>query len=525
MRSSGRILLLLSIAAVSRLPAADHFLTIGGGYEPQGNQVSLERNVEFFAQVLAEQRPDNPPHDIYFADGDDRHRDLQFRDPDFDCSPGRRLGIELFGEFDSLDIAYRNHNVQNVLAETSPRRIRDRLRELGRQMSAGDRLMLYATAHGGSGEEKTPYNTTLYTWNHRSVRASELASWLNDLPQTTPVVMVMVQCYAGGFSHVIYNDANPAKDLSPQLRAGFFAQVHDRPAAGCTPDVDKQTYQEYSTYFWAALAGHDRAGVAVTDTDLDGDGVTSMAEAHAYAVCESETVDIPIRTSDEYLRYYSTDGGAALSLYEQANPSSGPQRSPSGELVEAKGPLADLLRHARPIDRAIVDRLLEKLGLDPSGGVEQVERALAQARQQVSRDRRSASRASSNYRRTRDRLASGARREWPELDAELSPMLAALLAERADEFERQVSAMPGYSSLVGQRAEKERTADALLDAKKDEALVLRLEHMLDRVARDANLPKVASPQLVDRYNQLLALESSTLAPLGDGPLQQTTFRE
>ena len=72
--------------------AKDYFLTIGGGYNPTGNQVSLEKNVIFMQSVLAEQRPDHPPHDIFFADGDDAERDVHYRDPDFEktCPPARR---------------------------------------------------------------------------------------------------------------------------------------------------------------------------------------------------------------------------------------------------------------------------------------------------------------------------------------------------------------------------------------------------------------------------------------------------
>ncbi len=50
----GLIVIAAGLATTAR--ARDYFLTIGGGYEPQGNQVSLERNVAFFSQILAEQR-------------------------------------------------------------------------------------------------------------------------------------------------------------------------------------------------------------------------------------------------------------------------------------------------------------------------------------------------------------------------------------------------------------------------------------------------------------------------------------
>lgn len=509
-----RVLMLAVLAAglvlTTTCSAVDHFMTIGGGYDPEGNQVSLERNVSFFHQILAEQRTDNPPHDIFFADGRDSHRDLQFRDPDFTCSPARQIAVELFGDIDDLDIAYRNHRVPDVRDATSPRHIRDRLRQLAGQVDSGDRLILYATAHGGSGEDKTPHNTSLYTWNHRSFRAAEFAGWLDELPQETPVVMVMVQCYAGGFARTIFNQADPSKGLARQLRAGFFAQVHDRPAAGCTPDVDQETYQEYSTFFWSAIAGHTRRGVQLDKVDYDGDSVTSFAEAHAYAVCQSETVDIPVRTSDAFLQYYSTDGTTSASQYIKARHPDEPRRLPSVDLVQARGTLAGLLELADSVDRAILRNLVAKLSLNINGDVAQVAQARERAKKKVDKARRDSGRAASAYRRASQRTVREVRREWPELEADLSPVLAALMAERAGEFEQKVTAMRSYQAMAKLADAKQKASKASLDAKKAEAVVLRLDHAIKRIVLSANLPHVASPQVVDRYRELLVLEAGGL---------------
>ena len=505
------LLLLASGFACGGARGSDFFLTVGGGYDPQGNQVSLERNVDFFRQVLAERRPDRPPHDIFFfADGADSHRDLQYRDPDFECSAGRRIAIELFGDADDLEIAYRNHTLEGVRQATSPRAIRDRLRDLGRQMGGDDRLMVYVTAHGGSGEDESPRNTSIYTWNHRRFRASEFENWLDQTPQAAPVVMVMVQCYAGGFANVIFNDADPDKGLSRQLRAGFFAQVHDRPAAGCTPEVNQETYQEYSSFFFAALAGHDRNGIAIEGADYDGDGKVSFAEAHAYAVCESETIDIPVRTSDAFLDYYSTDGTTNESPYAKSRSSSEPRRLPAAELVRAEGSLPVLLSRADDVDRAIARRLLSKLGLDQRGTAQQVNEARDRIGRQLRRARRSAGRAASSHRRARERVKSEVLREWPELDADLSPMLAALMAERSEEFARKVTSMPNYQTMIRLAKASDTSSQESLDAKEDEALVLRLERTLDRIAKQANLPQMAPPEVVERYQALVALESQGL---------------
>ena len=92
--------------------------------------------------------------------------------------------------------------------------------------------------------------------------ASEFSDWLSDFRPDVNVVLVMVQCHSGGFAHTIFEQANASQALALHARCGFFSQVHDRAAAGCTPDVDEADYQEYSSFFWAALAGRTRAGAS-----------------------------------------------------------------------------------------------------------------------------------------------------------------------------------------------------------------------------------------------------------------------
>ena len=165
--------------------------------------------------------------------------------------------------------------------------------------------MIYFTGHGGKGDKKEPFNTTAHLWNNQKVKVSDLAKKLDLLPMSQSVILIMVQCYSGGFANFIFKDGNPKKELHQQPRAGFFATTHDRVAAGCTPDIREANYQEYSTKFWEALCGESRVGNQITKPDFNGDGRTSLSEAHAYVIINSKTIDIPIKTSDIFLRKYS----------------------------------------------------------------------------------------------------------------------------------------------------------------------------------------------------------------------------
>ncbi len=121
--------LLMMLVDFESALAKDDFLTVGGGYNPSGNQVSLEKNVVFMQKVLAEERPDYPQHDIYFADGNDDGRDVHFRDPDFDktCPPAANHGR-----------AVRRSRLDGLRLPQPRDRTRDR--QAGQQGSVGNTL-------------------------------------------------------------------------------------------------------------------------------------------------------------------------------------------------------------------------------------------------------------------------------------------------------------------------------------------------------------------------------------------------
>ena len=60
-----------------------------------------------------------------------------------------------------------------------------------------------------------------------------------------------------------------------------FSRVFDTtPAAGCTPDINEANYQEYSSYFWAALRGKTRTGEPIFRYHFSFGGVNSSVVLH-----------------------------------------------------------------------------------------------------------------------------------------------------------------------------------------------------------------------------------------------------
>lgn len=510
--------------------ATDYFLTIGGGYNPSGNQASLEANVVFFQQVLGDKHRGPRRHDIYFADGHDAAADLQIlaEKPAKSNTPATDVLASLHRRRGQIHVTYRNHRVAEIAGALDPTLIRATLERIATTARRGDRLIVYVTAHGSEGPKGDPCNTTIDCWNERKIMAREFAEWLGKLPAEVPVVMVMAQCYCGGFAHTIFNGLDEAKGLAPQVRAGFFAQQHHLPAAGCRPDIEHD--EEFSSYFWGALAGRSRNGVPIEGCDVDGNGVITFAEAYAYAVVAGETIDIPLRTSDVLLRTYSR-----LTAAKVENPKPDPETKseekpePTGNLPPVEAPPADgarekpalatmtgtlqsFVERARPVSGRIVTKLAGTLAFSLEDDVTAVIAAADEHR----RENRFGGRGFGG--RGGRRGGSGRRdllrevaEKWPELGDERHWEESALLkADNQETLLAELKQLPGWKTFEERQKQMETASDRSEQHELRGVKYRRLINTLETIVLENNLPLVATPEIVARYQQLLALEESTL---------------
>lgn len=555
----------LSLYLAGLLPAGaeakDFFLTIGGGYSVTGNQVSLERNVLFQRQVLAEARPDAEMPETYFAGGDSGVPDLQYRDPKFDteCPRARRLMAMLFGNPTEVDLRYRQQEIPNLDGPAERRPLERRFKKLARELTSGDRLIIYFTGHGGSAEDPDEYSydyeydeydeydysdeseynehdTTMYLWDDDQFTASEFGDQLDLLPKDVTVVLVMVQCYSGGFAHTIFNQSDAELGLADYSRCGFFSQRHDRFSAGCTPDVEEAEYQEYSSFFWAAVAQRTRGGEPIAKVDYNEDGQISLAEAHAYAVIHSDTIDVPIRTSGALLRKYSslassTEGdsddedepatplGALFGLLGKK--SAEPDEATKAKLITLSGPIDTLLKSARTDQRQIVEELVAQLELNDSPTVESIRGKQKQIKKLLVRANSKSSLAQNAARRARNKLKESLAERWPELNTAYSPLAAELCSERADEFMKAVESMPALDAFEKSWKKWDEAAERVSAAEHLEAKCERLLRTCENIVLAANLPLIAPKEIVARYENLLKLEEASIAPAKSRPVEST----
>ncbi len=544
------LFLAIAIASLSgHVGAADYFLTIGGGYEPSGNQISLEKNVQYFQRTLHRLGHDPANHWILFADGRAPDRDLQYTDLNVFNSPAETWMNRILGDESEATMRYRDHQVSPVFGASRTAWVDAAMDAITAKLIDGDRLIIYVTAHGSpaasddeydyssystsastSDDSSNPRNTSIALWSDESITAEQWTEYLDRIPANVEVVMMMVQCYSGGFAQTIFNDADYEQGISPRVRCGFFSQVYDRQSAGCTPDVNEAEYQEYSSFFWAALSGVNRLGDVIdSQCDYNGDRVVGFNEAHAYAVIQSDNIDIPIQTSSELLRRISklgkisADETASEPDKEESPVFSGIFNMFSGKKIEPLEPqVATLLTPAMTIDevrelaspdqQAIIDALAVKLKVKTARSVASVAKLCRKLETDIESQTGKYTVVATKLSDAQNDLSTALQRTWPEVPRYgYSPMVTQLTTSRGDEFVATVESWPQAEAYVTMSEKTTKAAERLYQVETREAITRRLLRTLQDVLLEANLPLAATSQEIQRFEQLRTLEASGLA--------------
>ena len=513
---------LVSAGMVSvRCEADDYFVTIGGGAEPRSNQASLEANVNFFKNVLQRSIGPRRQHSIFFADGSDSKADVQFELDD----DTRSKSIQLLANLNRLppsNIAYRDHQVTGYEGASRPTLIRSRMEQIARIAKAGDRVLIYVTAHGGKGSDKDPFNTTIYCWNKSTISVREFSGWLDQFSVDVPVIMVMAQCYCGGFSHTLFSGGNEENGPSKHLRVGFFAQQHNLQAAGCRPDVKND--EEFSSYFWGAMVGNSRSGKPMTDADVNKDRQVSFDEAYAHAVITSETIDIPLRSSDVLLRTYSkipnytfyssrvpasrtpspgTNESESIASTEN-EPSTNQECNTDESVLCMSMTIDELIDKATPSNAHVVQKLCESLDIALDTPAEEVASLLGR--------RGSGPGFSRQGRRSSGRreLLADIHERWPELAEEDWTKSSLLKPENEMPFLDEVQKLETFEAYERRKKDiEESTAKSKL-AEMQRIKARRLLETLECIALAHNLTRTASEEIAKLYARMVVVENGCI---------------
>ena len=250
----------------------------GGGTAPQNYQSHL-LHVRQLLDLLG--RAGIPPDRIAVLSGDgaDPAPDLAVRelelDPDFWLIQGTRVEGRL-----REPIVYESSHVPGwELEHASERRVEGWFAQARHELHAGDTLLVYVTDHGSKDDKDLRNGNAITLWMGDALTVEELRKLTKRLRPGVRVVMVMSQCFSGGFAYLPLGDGPPTGNV-----CGYFSSTAERMAYGCYPENRGRDNVGHSFVLFEALA---------TMPDL--------ATAHRETLVLDGTPDVPIRTSDVYL--------------------------------------------------------------------------------------------------------------------------------------------------------------------------------------------------------------------------------
>ncbi len=299
MRRYSLSVLTVSILFSSLTNSKDYYMSVGGGYSPSGAQGVLELNMKNFSKKLSSLAADNSIVQLYGGGCQKESLDVYVKAKDFTFED--LLFTTFFEGNSDSECVWRHNELEHLDGASTKDNVEYFLADQIRRTRKNDNFRFYFTGHGSkkSREDKDD-ESQMDLWGVESAMlASEFVSELDKLPVEAHTQVLMVQCFSGGFTKMNFEGGETTNKLSSHNRCGFFSQLPDRLAAGCTPDLEKR--EEYSRYFMEAYNGMTEKAEAIS-ADYNKDGVVGANEAHAYVVKNEKSIDVPITTSSWFLR-------------------------------------------------------------------------------------------------------------------------------------------------------------------------------------------------------------------------------
>lgn len=278
-------------------------LVVSGGPQPQHNQVAIENNVRYFLKLL----PDRLVRTVLFADGDRQRSTVLFEEPGKALSREEKIVALAVKGREAVHLTsqkYRPPSIPQLDGAAKKADVSASFEKVRQEYATNPRpLLLYFTGHGSQARNRDLENNVFDLWGE-TLSVRELAAQIAALPAEQSVTIVMVQCFSGAFGNLLFENGDPQGNPIGRDLAGFYATVKERVAAGCTPELDEKEYHDFTSYFFAALTGRDRVGRVVSGADYNHDGKVGMNEAFCYTLVNDVSIDIPVCTSDIFLRRF-----------------------------------------------------------------------------------------------------------------------------------------------------------------------------------------------------------------------------
>jgi hypothetical protein len=272
-------------------------------------------------------------------------------------------------------------------------------------------------------------------------------------------------------------------------------------AAGCTPEVDEAEYHDFTSYFFAALTGRDRIGRRVTGVDYNKDGRVGMDEAFYYTLANDKSIDVPVNTSDVFLRRFVT--------------------LPEEQLLSTQ--YATLRSWATPAQRATLDTLSQRAKLAGNDRVREAFTRLAKETSalrgieglmggdDIDEHKHLYEEQYERYEEARQAARSRLVQRWPALKKSGTPEYTASRKAAIAQLEREQKA-DQFKDLWRSEQELRAAYNAAEARELQSAYNLRFLRLCRSIALAHHLRENGPQNVRTRFARLLAAEGKSLLP-------------
>ncbi len=446
--------------------AADHQVwLIGGGPDVFASQAQIEANV-LWARQVAQALPGHRTIRVWFNDGDDPAPDVTEWQPSDDSSETLQPLARVFNSYWSNGEHYRNHRLGTLVGSTEALRLNEELGQILRAMQDDDEGWLIFNGHGRSEDD---LDNTIELWNSTWLTASDVSALLQLAPKHSRIRFLFTQCFAGAFTRL---------SETGEKRCGFVAEAADREAEGCSAAIDQDVFEDYSSHFFAALAGATRFGDVLEQApDRDGDQRVSPLEAHYYTLLAADSADIPRATSEALLEQWSP-------WYLR--------------------PASWWMGNDGSVYQSLADSLMKAAEIDSLAKLAALRHTLEAEREHLLREQQAFADESS---RIREYLEAEVLRRWPRAGFVYTLNFKHFLEHDSEAAQAFIMAHADFPRLSRMQNGYWELQDRLLRKERDLTRLEKIEHLLKLDAKLKVLKAFGPSALYDRYQQLLDCES------------------
>ncbi|MEA3292651.1 MAG: hypothetical protein U9Q71_10175, partial [Pseudomonadota bacterium] len=377
----------------------------------------------------------------------------------------------VFDTYWSNGLSYRNHRIPAVAGTTEANELEKTLGAEFHALQPSDRGWLFFIGHGAYSED---LNNRINLWNGTGFTVQELKELLDQVPSQTRLRFLFAQCYAGAFADLAAPETN---------RCSFLAQAADKESEGCSAAVEKKDYEDYSTYFFAALTGHPRNHAGLDGRpDRNNDGFVTPLEAHFHVLATAYSADIPRATSEVLLMQWQPKNLSDLSAR-----------------------VSDAENEYTAMAREVMHRVKIDPGGDPAMEIDRRQSRLEEQWEQLEKNHKKLLNDISSL---QEMLKIEVVRRWPRAEPAYTLNFVRFLSENINKAQELIQAHPGYSELRRLQDQSWQHSDQALEILRAHTQLEKISHLLRLSLLKAALEDHGPEKLLERYRALRKCESA-----------------